>query len=73
MTERAKPCKTGPRHTWAWVKNVANAQIGGRSARFTLRGLYRCTCGQQKVGAANHNGPDLRGLLASSTTTPTKP
>lgn len=71
MSTTTKPCTNGPRHTWSWVKNVANGQINGRGARFTLRGLYRCACGQQKAGAANNDGPDLRGLLGtpSSTTT----
>jgi len=57
-------CTKGPRHAWMWAKNVTNSQVGGRSIRFTLRGLYRCECGAQKVGPANHNGPDLRGLIA---------
>ncbi|HRL97865.1 MAG TPA: hypothetical protein PLE22_00285 [Acidovorax sp.] len=60
------PCKVGPRHKWAWLKNVTNAQIGGRSARFTLRGLYRCECGARKVGAPNHNDVDLRDLFQPS-------
>lgn len=58
-----KPCINGPRHTWAWRKNVTNSQIGGRSAKFSLRGLYRCACGAVKVGAPNHDGSDLFGLV----------
>lgn len=63
MTSTTKPCPLGQRHTWVWGKNVTNAQIGGRSARFTLRGLYRCACGAKKIGAPNHDGPDLRGVV----------
>lgn len=63
-----KPCTTGPRHSWGWVKNVANTQVGGRSVKVTLRGLYRCACGAKKTGAPNHAGPDLRGLVGLGAT-----
>lgn len=74
MTARTKPCKNGPRHAWSWVKNLTTAQAGGRVTRFRLHGLYRCACGQQKVGAPNHDGPDLRALIGiPSSTTSTQP
>lgn len=64
-----KPCTQGARHTWAWLKNVTNSQIGGRGASFSLRGVYRCACGAKKVGAPNHNAPsplnDLVEALAN--------
>lgn len=78
MSAPIPPCTNGPRHTWAWAKNITNAQIGGRSAKFSLRGLYRCACGAKKVGAPNHDGPDLRGIvgsdifMASATVAPSK-
>lgn len=67
-----KPCSIGPRHAWMWVKNVTNSQIGGRSASFTLRGLYRCACGAKKIGAPNHDGPGLLGVIADNSRAKTK-
>ena len=61
--KKIKPCTNGPRHTWAWKKNFFDSQIGGRSAKLTLRGLYTCACGVKKAGPPNHDGPDLRGLI----------
>lgn len=65
MTVPTKPCKIGPRHKWTWLKNVASSQVGGRGvyAYFTLRGLYRCACGAQKIGGPSNSGPDLRDLF----------
>ncbi len=73
MKTTTKPCTNGPRHTWTWAKNTTTARIGANTARFSLRGLYRCACGQQKAGPANHNGPDLRELVTPSSTTTAQP
>ncbi len=64
---KAAACTLGPRHTWAFVKNVSVGTMSitgrGSSAHFSLKGLYRCACGAQKRGAYNPNGADLRQLV----------
>lgn len=56
-----KKCTLAPRHQWTWTKNVTNGQVGGRGINLSLRGIYRCKCGEQKVGTPNHdtNQPNL--------------
>jgi hypothetical protein len=46
----AKCSVHGKRHKWAFVKNVWQHQITLRSARSTKRGVYRCDCGEARVG-----------------------
>lgn len=62
-----KPCTNGPRHSWTFVKNVSVGSIthtsGGSFGRFTLKGLYRCSCGATKHGQHDPNAGDLRGLV----------
>jgi len=58
-----KPCTNGPRHKWVWKRNTASTSMTARTIGFSLRGVYRCECGASKIGAPNHNGPDLRGLI----------
>ena len=61
-----KPCNIGPRHKWAWVKNVSVGSLvhtsRGTHGQFTLKGLYKCQCGQKKHGQPNLNGGDLRSV-----------
>lgn len=52
-----KPCTHGPRHKWTWLKNTTSGQIGGRGASFSLRGIYRCACGERKAGVPIHDAP----------------
>lgn len=60
-----RPCTRGPRHEWAWLKNVMDLYVGPRYAGLTLRGLYRCECGARKLGQPNHNTPqEGAGLLS---------
>lgn len=62
---KTKPCTNGPRHSWTWVKNFNRTRIThtarGSSAQISLKGLYRCACGETRIGQPNHNAPDLRG------------
>lgn len=65
MSTPIPPCTNGPRHTWAWTKNITRTTVSGRSAHISLKGRYRCACGATKLGAPNHDGPDLRGIVGS--------
>lgn len=62
-----KACTLGPKHGWAFVRNVqvGSVTVGrqGSVGRFSLKGLYRCECGAVKHGAYNPNGADLRQLV----------
>lgn len=62
-----KPCTVGPKHSWAFVRNVevGSVTVGrhGSVGRFSLKGLYRCQCGAVKHGNFDPNGSDLRGLV----------
>jgi hypothetical protein len=63
---KTKPCTLGPKHKWQWVKNVTikNVTISSRgtSMRVSLRGLYKCECGADRIGKDNPNGHDLRQI-----------
>lgn len=65
---KPKPCTLGPKHKWEFVKNFSSTKsvFNGRGsfATMTLRGYYKCLCGQDRIGQANSNGPDLRELMA---------
>lgn len=62
-----KPCSLGPKHKWAFVRNVevGAVKVGrfGSVGHFALKGLYRCACGAAKHGPFDPNGADLRGLV----------
>ncbi len=63
---KTKPCTIGPKHKWQWVKNVTikKVTIGprGSSMHVSLRGLYKCECGADRIGKDNPNGHDLRQM-----------
>lgn len=67
MTTKNKACTLTPKHKWTWVKNVVQQSITysavGNSARMSLKGLYKCECGERKLGTANHRGEDLREII----------
>ena len=47
-------------------KNTTNAQAGGRGIGFSVRGIYRCECGQKKLGDAGHEAHNpLNDLVAA--------
>ena len=60
-------CTLGVKHKWVFVKNgqvtkTSSSMGGGCSVQISLRGLYKCACGQSRIGQANYNAPnaDLR-------------
>lgn len=66
MNQKIKPCTHGARHKWQFVKNTTNAQAGGRGISISLRGIYRCECGQKKLGEAGHEASNpLNDLVAA--------
>lgn len=66
MSSKTKPCTVGARHKWQFVKNTTSTNVGGRSIGFSLRGIYRCECGQKKLGDAEHEAHNpLNDLVAA--------
>lgn len=55
MANKQKPCSLAPKHSWAFVTNVkfTRASHGPTSSRvsMSLRGKYRCACGEVKYAA----------------------
>jgi len=45
-----KPCTKGKRHKWVFVANHNCRTESLRTIGWTLRGLYKCACGQRKYG-----------------------
>lgn len=67
-TIKIKPCTKGPKHAWTFVKNASVGSLThtahGSFGHFSLKGLYRCTCGATKYGPHDPNeAGDLRGLV----------
>ena len=60
---KTKLCTIGPKHKWQWVKNVTinKLTIGprGSSMHVSLRGIYKCECGADRIGRDNPGNPDL--------------
>lgn len=59
---KAKPCAvSGAKHKWTFVRNgtvrKTSGGFGGTSVQLSLRGLYRCECGMDRIGAARHDQP----------------
>jgi hypothetical protein len=54
MVAKTKPCTLGPKHSWAWKRNVTLKTVSitphGSTAKLSWRGDYRCACGAQKYG-----------------------
>lgn len=52
----APKCTLGPKHKWAWQKDVTNVtmKITERSTtkKFSRRGVYLCACGAKRQGVA---------------------
>ena len=69
---KTSPCTNGPRHKWQLVKNVnvGNFKVTARGTlgSFSLRGLYKCQCGQRKHGLFGPNGSDLRNVTGLEAT-----
>lgn len=56
-----KKCTHGKRHTWSFLRNVTEKRIySSGSIQLSLRGLYKCRCGEQKLGMAHLNFGGVR-------------
>lgn len=62
---------SGKRHAWTWIKNRANKSVTissrGTRVHLSLKGLYRCECGEKKEGRPHNDGPDLGQLVGGVT------
>ena len=51
-----KPCTLGKRHKWEFVKSITSQKVHlsakGTTVQLSMRGLYRCQCGEKKLGDA---------------------
>lgn len=45
-----KPCTIGKRHKWTFVNNQTVTSGTLTTIRLSLKGLYRCECGEKKFG-----------------------
>jgi len=45
-----KKCTLGSRHKWEYIKNVQVHTQTSRTFSISLKGLYKCACGQKKYG-----------------------
>jgi len=54
MSNKVLPCKIADKHKWEFVKNVTitKASYGPTGSRIQLsfRGLYKCACGEKRIG-----------------------
>lgn len=73
MNQKTKSCTQGARHKWQFVKNTTNAQAGGRGIGFAVRGIYRCECGQKKLGEASHEAHNPLNDFVAAMAGVTKP
>lgn len=62
-----KTCSiTNGKHKWTFVKNVSKATMTfgpkGSHGTLSVRGLYRCECGETRIGKCKNDAPgsDLR-------------
>lgn len=55
MAIKQKQCTLAPRHSWTFVTNVkftrTSSGPGGSRVSISLRGKYRCECGEVKYAA----------------------
>ena len=61
-------CTLAPQHKWVFQRNVVSSKgVGGGVTKLSLRGKYRCACGETRIGAVNQNAPnaDLGHALAA--------
>lgn len=51
-----KSCTIGKRHKWQFVRNATRtSQRGCAGYRVSRVGIYRCECGERKIGAYDIN------------------
>lgn len=44
-------CALSKRHKWQFMYNVQTTTMTLRTGSISLRGLYKCECGEKKYGA----------------------
>lgn len=49
-----KQCSNGARHKWEFVRNVTIKRQTLRTIELSNRGLYKCACGETKIGSYRH-------------------
>lgn len=63
-------CTLGEKHKWVWVKNGTRTTTTiaprGTTMHVALKGLYKCACGERRLGTAKSEGADLRSLLGDA-------
>ena len=66
---KLKPCATGKRHSWVFVRNRNNAtqRISGAGTMVSSRkvGVYKCACGARKEGEVGHQDVTPAPLAAT--------
>ncbi len=50
-----RACTSGARHKWEFVKNLITQSGGPNVIRISKRGIYRCSCGETKIGVPGHD------------------
>lgn len=50
MADKPKPCTEGKRHKWLFQRNRIIETYGPGYANISKRGVYRCACGEKKLG-----------------------
>lgn len=57
MSAKPKQCTFGPKHKWVWLKNTrigkGSFAGGGHTVQISLKGIYKCECGEKKIGQPN--------------------
>jgi len=62
--DKAAKCSVhGKRHKWAFVKNIWEHHIGPRVSRSNKRGVYRCECGEARIGQPVITREDLEAVI----------
>lgn len=58
-----KKCTLGPKHKWTFVKNVTIENRKVAWVQFSLRGRYKCACGETKLDTPNPNDTSNTDLM----------
>jgi hypothetical protein len=69
MATKIKPCTLGPKHSWAWKRNVtlksASITPRGTTVKLSWRGDYRCACGEQRYGQSKDEPAPVAAPVAA--------
>lgn len=50
-----RPCTASKRHKWIWDHNRIRKTLHGRQINLKKVSVYRCACGETKVGPLDPN------------------